>query len=59
MRSKNFNMHRNRLTLIQSQPGFGKTELLDKLYQESKNLKKSILISISQSDNNPIALLKK
>ena len=39
MRSKNFNIHRNRLTLIQSQPGFGKTELLDKLYQESKNLK--------------------
>ena len=56
---KNFNIHQKKLTIIQSQPGFGKTVLLDNLYQDSRKLKKAIYISLTASDNNPIVLFEK
>jgi len=56
---KNFNIHQNKLTIIQSQPGFGKTTLLYNLYQDSIKLKKSLYLSLSEADNNPIPLLEK
>ncbi len=56
---KNYNIHQNKLTIIQSQPGFGKTVLLSELYQENKKLRTPIYLSLSHSDNNPIVLLEK
>lgn len=58
-RYKNYNIHQNKLTIIQSQPGFGKTVLLSELYQDNKKLRTPIYLSLSHSDNNPIVLLEK
>ncbi len=57
MHNTNLNIHQKQLVLIQSQPGYGKTKLLGKLCKDSK--KNNISIFISESDNNPIELLKK
>ncbi len=57
MHNTNLNIHQNKLVIIKSQPGFGKTKLLGKLCKDSK--RKSISLFISESDNNPIELLKK
>jgi len=59
MHYTNLNLGKNqsKLMVIQSQPGYGKSTLLSKLRQESKN--NNLSLFISESDNNPISLLKK
>jgi len=57
MHNTNLNIHQTKLVVIQSQPGYGKSTLLNRLRQEST--KNNISLFISESDNNPISLLKK
>jgi len=56
MHHTNFNIDHNKLVIIKSQPGYGKSTLLRKLSQDSK--KNNVSIFISESDNNPTSLLK-
>ncbi len=57
MHDTKLNIHQKQLVLIQSQPGYGKTKLLGTLCKDSK--KNNISLFISESDNNPVELLKK
>jgi len=47
-----------RLTIIQSQPGFGKSVLLKNIYK-SVGKKRKVWISITEADNNPVYFLEK
>jgi len=46
-----------KLTIIQSQPGFGKTSLLIDIFEQIKQPK--LWVSISETDNNPITFLER
>jgi len=51
-------IYSKRLTIIQSQPGFGKSVLLKNIYKTVGN-KQKIWISITEADNNPVSFLEK